>query len=236
MRTAGVINESLVHYMGMRAYVIFTQGCNFRCRYCQNAELVKFLDSSYGNDERIEIIFRDLKSNRNNLDAVVITGGEPTVHKDLADFISKIKALGYLIKLETNGSKPAMLGKLLQLKVVDYIAMDVKAPLKLEAYRELTGEFVTERTISNLKKSVETLKNADIQYELRTTLIKEKHPVEAIRQICEDVAGCKRFCLQHFDAEVVYDRTFNNFSSYSLSELEAIFKNIKPEVEDLIFR
>ncbi|MFC2123746.1 anaerobic ribonucleoside-triphosphate reductase activating protein [Bacteroidota bacterium] len=236
MRTAGIIKNSLIDFAGVRAYVIFTQGCNFRCLYCQNAELAKFFDSSYGEDDRLIIIFKDLKKLRKKLDGVVITGGEPTVHKDLPEFIQRIKEMGYLVKLETNGSNPSMLSQLLDMELLDYIAMDIKAPLKLEDYKELAGQCISKRTIDNIKRSIRLLKKSKIQYEVRTTLIKEKHPIESLREICNSIVGCKRFCLQQFDAEVVFDQKFNNFSAYSLSELEKMLEKIDPQVEEVMIR
>jgi pyruvate formate lyase activating enzyme len=236
MRTAGVIKDSRTDFAGIKAYVIFTQGCNFRCRYCQNLDLAKFFDSSYGDDERLGIIFKDLKKFKRKLDGVVITGGEPTVHKDLPEFVQKIRDMGYLIKLETNGSNPEMLIRLLEMELLDYVAMDIKAPLKLDSYMELAGECISKRTITNIKRSIRVLKKSNVQYEVRTTLIKEKHSIEALREISNSVAGCKRFCLQQFDAEVVFDKKFNNFSPYSLSELEKILEEIDPQVEEIVIR
>jgi pyruvate formate lyase activating enzyme len=237
MRTAGIIRESLTEYTGFKSYVIFTQGCNFRCKYCQNAaDLGKFFDSSYGDDDRLALIFKELKKLRKKLDGVVITGGEPTLHKDLPEFILRIKNMGYSIKLETNGSNPYMLSRLLDEGLLNYIAMDIKAPLKLEEYKDLSGDCITKKTIDNIKKSLRILKNSDIQYEVRTTLIKEKHRIEEFRQICDSIVGCKRFCLQQFDAEVVFDQHYNEFSAYSLSELEKMIEKIDPQVEEIIIR
>ena len=236
MRTAGIIEDSLVDFEGIRSYVIFTQGCNFRCHYCQNAELVRFFDSSYGEDDRLGIILKDLKKLRKKRDGVVITGGEPTVHNDLPEFIGKIKKMGYLIKLETNGSNPSMLTRLLDLELLDYIAMDIKAPLRFDEYMELAGPCISKRTVSNIKQSILILRNSDIQYEVRTTLIKEKHSIEALQEICDSVVGCKRLCLQQFDAEVVFDNKFNSFTPYPLSELEKMLEKIDPQVEEIVIR
>jgi len=236
MRTAGIIKESLVNYNGVKAYVIFTQGCNFLCNYCQNYELAKNFDSSYGDDERLQLIFDDLEKGKGDLEGVVITGGEPTVHKDLPDFIARIRKMGYLIKLETNGSNPQMLTRLLEKGLLDFVAMDIKAPLKLENYVKLAGKGVTKTTIKNIKDSIRLLIGSDILYEVRTTLIKEIHSKEALEQICNSINGCKRFCLQQFNSEVVFNKKFNSFTSYSLSELEKMLDKIDPQVEEIVIR
>jgi len=146
--------------------VIFTQGCNFRCRYCHNPELV--YPHLFSEPVTEEYIFSFLKRRQGTLDGVVISGGEPTLHEDLPSFMAKIKELGYAIKLDTNGSRPDVIQGLLDKKLVDFIAMDLKAPLA--KYSLITGVDTNEEI---LRRSMEMLRTSGIGYEFRTTYDKE---------------------------------------------------------------
>lgn len=135
MQIGGLQKFSLLDYPGKISAVVFTQGCNFRCPYCHNPELVD--PARYQECLPEEEIFSFLETRRGKLEAVTVTGGEPTLQKSLAPFLRRIKDMGFLVKLDTNGSRPDVLEELLRQKLIDYIAMDIKAPL--EKYEAVTG-------------------------------------------------------------------------------------------------
>jgi pyruvate formate lyase activating enzyme len=141
MKIAGFKKQSLIDYSGNISSVVFTQGCNFRCGYCHNPDLV--LPERFGNIYSEEKMFEYLAKYKKMLDAVCITGGEPTIHKDLPSFISRIKELGLKIKLDSNGTNPDMLKYLFENKLVDFIAMDIKHILDFKAYNETVGNWIS---------------------------------------------------------------------------------------------
>jgi len=188
MKIGGLIKTSLVDYPGKVAAVIFTQGCNLRCPYCHNPELVypNMLLEPYDEKE----VFDFLKKRVGALDGVVISGGEPAIHPDLADFMAKIKALGYKIKLDTNGTFPEVLEHLINLKLVDYIAMDLKAPLN--KYDEAAGTAVDNAAIA---RSMAVIAGSGVDYEFRTTYDKTILDEKDIEEIKSHVEH-GRFTLQ----------------------------------------
>jgi len=156
---------SLIDYPGKICAVIFTQGCNFRCPYCHNPELVN--PRFYGECILEEELFQFLEKRQEKLDAIVITGGEPTIQADLTELIDKIKTMNFLVKIDTNGSHPQVLEKLIKEKHIDYIAMDVKAPL--ERYEEITASRINP---FDIEKSMGLIMKSGIDYEFRTTVVK----------------------------------------------------------------
>ena len=167
MRIGGLQKFSFIDYPNKTAAIIFTQGCNFRCEYCHNPELV--YPSMYQVPMQEEQVFAFLESRRNQLDAVVITGGEPTLQSDLIDFIKKVKAMGFLVKLDTNGSNPQVLEEIINQKLVDFIAMDIKATF--DKYNLVCCVPVD---IDNIKKSIDLIKKSGIDFLFRTTYDKSK--------------------------------------------------------------
>jgi pyruvate formate lyase activating enzyme len=162
MRLGGFQPLTLSDYPGHTACVIFSAGCNFRCPYCHNPELV--YPEKYAPLYPREKVFAELETRKEFLEGVVISGGEPTVHQALPDFIAQVKELGFLVKLDTNGTNPVMLEKLLSAGVLDYVAMDIKAPF--EKYGEVA---CVEMDFSCVKKSFELLCGCDVCVEFRTT-------------------------------------------------------------------
>lgn len=178
MIIGGLQRSSLVDYPGHVSAVIFTQGCNFRCPYCHNSQLVdpaRFEPPLDEND-----VFRFLQSRIGRLDAVVVTGGEPLIHSDLPILLARIRALGYLVKLDTNGSFPDQLSAVVSAGLVDFIAMDIKAPF--ERYDELAGVSVD---IWAIRKSIAIIKEVGVGYLFRTTLAKPLLSENDIHQIRE---------------------------------------------------
>ena len=167
MRIGGVQKFSFIDYPGKTAAIIFTQGCNFKCGYCHNPQLV--YPSLFKVSIPEEEIFAFLESRINQLDGVVITGGEPTLQPDLIEFITKVKDMGFLIKLDTNGSNPKVLEQIIKQKLVNFIAMDIKAPF--DKYNSVCCVPVN---IDNIKLSMNLIKKSGINFLFRTTYDKSK--------------------------------------------------------------
>lgn len=166
MKIGGLIKFTLIDFPGRPAAVVFTQGCNFRCRYCHNPELV--YPHLFAEPVAEEEIYSFLKRRQGTLEGVVVSGGEPTLHEDLPQFLTDLKAMGYATKLDTNGTRPEMLRQLLDAKLLDYIAMDIKAPL--EKYSLITGVDFNPEV---LKQSMDLIRQSGLEYEFRTTYDKE---------------------------------------------------------------
>ena len=192
MKLYGMEKYSLVDYDGYVACTVFTGGCNFRCPFCHNAALVTGVAQCAPMDT--QALFDYLAARRGLVDAVCITGGEPTLHPDLPMLVRRIRDAGYRVKLDTNGTNPAMLQGLLQADMLDYVAMDIKnSPAK---YDVTAGVAVDMEAI---RRSVDLLLACHIDYEFRTTLVARYHTVEDIRQIADYIKGAKRYYLQCFD-------------------------------------
>lgn len=166
MKIGGLIKFTLIDFPDRPAAVVFTQGCNFRCRYCHNPELV--YPHLFAEPVAEEEIYSFLKRRQGTLEGVVVSGGEPTLHEDLPQFLTDLKAMGYATKLDTNGTRPEMLRQLLDAKLLDYIAMDIKAPL--EKYSLITGVDFNPEV---LKQSMDLIRQSGLEYEFRTTYDKE---------------------------------------------------------------
>ena len=188
MKIGGFQKFSLIDYPGKISAVIFTQGCNFRCPYCHNPELV--LPELFEKEMLFDEILDFLKLRKEKLDGVVITGGEPTLQRDLAAVIRKIKDLGYSVKLDTNGTNPEILKDLLEAKLLDYVAMDIKAPF--EKYGELAG---VEVGIDKIKQSVRQIMISGIDYEFRTTVVKYLLTDRDVEVLKSDFSNVKRYVL-----------------------------------------
>lgn len=214
---------SLLDYPGQIAAIIFTQGCNFRCHFCYNPMLVlprsgtniKQKDSSLISEDELFVF---LTKRRGKLDAVVITGGEPTIHHDLPEFIAKIKALGYLVKLDTNGTNPEMLQQLLDKKLLDYLAMDVKAPWT--KYAAVVG---VKPDLSKIQKSVKIIMNSGLPYEFRTTVAPDLLKPEDLVALAGELKGVKQWFLQKFESHKdLVDPNFQGAKSYTDKEMKAM--------------
>jgi pyruvate formate lyase activating enzyme len=221
MKIAGLQKFTLVDYPGKVACTVFTLGCNFRCGFCHNPELVNLearpllrglaskLRSRTSKLIPEKTFFGFLKEQKGFLDAVCITGGEPTIQDDLVDFIKKIKEKGLAVKLDTNGSNPKILEEILKEKIVDYVAMDIKAPIN--RYKEISGENIN---TENIKKSVELIKKSGVDYEFRTTVIPGFHGAGDFEQIGEWLSGASKYYLQQFRPEKTLDPAYGALRAY----------------------
>lgn len=192
MKFHGFQKMTVLDYPGHIACTAFTGGCNLRCPFCHNALLVTELDSSATIPE--EEILAFLKKRQGLLDGIAITGGEPLLQPDMPAFIQKVKDLGFLVKLDTNGCYPEVLKQLIENKLVDYVAVDIKN--SIAKYPETVG--VPDFDITPVLETVAYLKTDPVEYEFRTTIVKEFHTEEDIRSIADWIAGNEPYFLQSF--------------------------------------
>lgn len=227
MNIIGMEKSSFIDYPNNICTVIFTGGCNFRCPYCHNSIAVNNTEGKINEEEVISF----LKKRKKFVEALCISGGEPTLQKDLYDFICIVKQEGFHIKLDTNGTNPSLLKRLIDEKLVDYVAMDIKAPLA--KYPLVTQVNVD---IDSIKESINILLENKVDYEFRTTICKELISIDDIKAISEEIKGCKLYALQNFrDGETVLEGK-NKFTSYKTEELNEIEKLVSPLFNKITIR
>lgn len=192
VKIGGFQKLTLLDYPGKVACLVFTKGCNLRCPFCHNASLVTHTQDA--GDVTQEEIFSYLEKRKGLLDGVCITGGEPLLQQGIEEFIESIKALGYSVKLDTNGCFPDKLRELLSKKLLDYVAMDIKN--SKEKYSLTTG--IDNFDISNVEQSLQALKESGVEYELRTTVVNELHTAEDFEKIAEWVGSTPKYFIQNF--------------------------------------
>lgn len=234
MIIGGFQKFTLIDYPEKIAAIVFTTGCNFRCPWCYSSELV--LPEKIKNQPKIneEEIFEFLKTRQDKLDGVVICGGEPTMQADLAEFIKKIKDLGFSVKLDTNGSNPEILEALIKDKLIDYIAMDIKSPLYWkDVPSKALEEAIFQRSIgvnnidiNKIKESVRVIKSSRVSYEFRTTVVPNFHTKEDIIQMAQSIAPADKYYLQNFRPEKTLDPLEMDIYPYPDQFLKDIAKEI----------
>ncbi len=217
MKIAGLQKLSLVDYPGYLSSVIFVQGCNFRCGYCQNPDLVT-LEKNFDCSEKE--IFDYISRRKGLVEGVVITGGEPAIYADLPDIIKRLKDTGVLVKLDTNGSNPAQLEELFLAGLLDYVALDIKT--SLSKYDLVAGP---ENIARIIPESINKIMRSSIPYEFRTTCVPGIVDEKDILRIGNLVKGAKKYCLQQFRSVVTLDENFQSVKPYSKEDLER-FQNI----------
>ncbi len=228
----GVLKTSMNDFPGRISTVVFSRGCNFRCVYCHNPELAAPERHASTEDVSHERLFEWLRLNRTLLDAVVVTGGEPTLHRSLPDFLGRIRKLGFEVKLDTNGTNPLMLEALLKDGLVDYIAMDIKALPDREAYAKVCGVTITEKMLARVLRSLRLLHETQVACEVRTTLLRPFHDESDIAALAGMVGV--PFFLQQFDPE----KTLEPFPGkpFEREEVEKIIAGIEPKAGSLCLR
>ncbi|MDO4304146.1 MAG: anaerobic ribonucleoside-triphosphate reductase activating protein [Bacillota bacterium] len=233
MLIVGLNKTTLLDYPGRVAATVFMGGCNFRCPFCYNRELV--LEPTAGTSYSQEEVLAFLKKRKNILKGVCITGGEPTLQADLPDFIGEIRQLGYLVKLDTNGYKPEVLRRLLDKGYLDYVAMDIKnCP---EKYAVTTGmnEEGNRFDLGKIRESVSMLMDGDVDSEFRTTVVKELHTVEDMVKIGEWIKGCSKYYLQRFtDSGSTICEGYHEPDVETMKEMVQAIEGI-PEMEGKVF-
>ena len=214
MKIGGLLKFSLIDYPGKIAAVIFTQGCNFHCPYCHNSELV--MPERFHDPIPEGKVLGFLEKRFGQVEGVVVTGGEPTVQKDLIEFLQKVKKIGYPIKLDTNGSNPDLLKQILDLKLVDYVAMDIKAPL--EKYDQLTS---LKNCAERISESIRIILGSQLAHEFRTTLSVPIVPEDDLPKMVSLIEGAKKYRLQRFiPRDNILDTELLRKSSEIISEQE----------------
>lgn len=230
MNVCGLNKTTLLDYPEHVAATIFTGGCNFTCPFCHNKDLV--IPSTRTPIYSYETIFSFLKKRKNILGGVCITGGEPTIHPDLIDWIRDIKALGLSVKLDTNGYHPEILSKLYSLELLDYVAMDIKnTPM---SYAQTVGLSPQNFDLKKIEESITLIKNSNVNYEFRSTIVKELHTYESIITMAKWIAPCERYFLQSYRED---EHVINPvFSSYNAKEFSDILELVTPIIPNTKLR
>lgn len=223
----GIQKVSLVDYPGHVATALFTVGCNMRCGYCHNPELV--LPERYASALDLEEVYDFLERRRGQLEAVVISGGEPTMHGDLIELAEYIKELGYKLKLDSNGTHPDMLADMIDRGLADFIAMDIKGPL--EKYSIIAARPIDIRAI---QRSIDLIMNSGISYEFRTTIVKSQLSPEDIDKIGQLINGAERFALQKFVPTKTLNPQLSRQVPYTDEEMEDLRQIMNPYVKTCV--
>ena len=216
MVIGGLQKFSLIDFPGKISAIVFTLGCNLRCRYCHNPELVD--PASYGESLGEREVLQFLRSRTGRLQGLVITGGEPTIHPDLPRFCREVRSLGYKIKLDTNGTSPEALESLIADGLVDYLAVDIKGPPS--AYARLVGGAVgTEAVPNKIQRSVAEVLRSRVPHEFRTTYACWLLSEDELRDIAEMVRGCNKLFVQAFAPTKALDPTVLGMTPPSRDEM-----------------
>lgn len=229
MQIAGLQKTSLLDYPSKIAAVVFTLGCNFRCPYCHNPNLITAVSSDKLFDETA--VFDFLNKRKGMLDAVVVSGGEPTLQKDLAKFFRKLKNMGYLTKLDTNGTNPMLVKDLVNKELVDYIAMDIKAPL--QKYNQTVNRNIHRNEI---EQSIDFIKNCGLDYEFRTTVVKSQLSIKDFESIGSLLKGAHKYYLQKFVSAHTLNPNFKDEKTYSDTDFEKIKLSLLKYIDNVYIR
>ncbi len=236
MLIGGLQKMTLIDYPGKIAATVFTNGCNFRCPFCHNPELVHGSRFTVHGDDRVEKqvdeFFGFLETRKGKLDGVCITGGEPTLQPDLVDFIKRIKELGFAVKLDSNGTRPDVLRELFEKKLVDYVAMDIKA--SPGNYQKVCGAKID---LERIKLSVDLIKNSRVDYEFRTTIVPGLHNEKEFEEVAEWLNGAKRYILQKYqDYGKILDDSLRDKIKGKEIDLNKIKKMFEEKVDEVEIR
>ncbi len=230
MKIGGLQKLTLIDYPGKVAATVFSIGCNFRCPYCHNPELVIPEKIKKHPEIKQEDFFKFLDKRKDLLEGVCITGGEPTIHQDLPEFIGEIKKRGFLVKLDTNGSNYRMLKQLIERKLIDFVAMDVKT--SFAKYEKLkAGDKVPE-----IKKSIELIKNKISEYEFRITIVPGIVDQEDVRKIGKVLAGAKKFVIQQFKPGKTLDPAFEDIQPYPSQDIQKMVNILEADIKNVELR
>lgn len=233
MKIGGFVKNSFVDYPGLISTCIFVVGCNMNCWYCHNKHLLSGKQNLISEKE----IFEFLSERKSFIDAVVVSGGEPTMQGDLKDFLSKIKAMGFKVKLDTNGTNFEVLKDIVEDNLVDYVAMDIKAPI------EKYSDFVcSKNAIKNVQMCISYLINSKIDYEFRTTFSSDLD-VDDIKKICDGIVGAKNYSLQKcrinfFDEKVLDDKMKKKLrlKEHDKYEFDECFNYALDKIENFVIK
>ena len=229
MKIGGLQKVSLIDYPGLICGIVFLQGCNFKCQYCHNPELVdsRLFQSCFKENEVLEF----LNTRKGKLDAISITGGEPTIQEGLASFIKQVKKMGFAVKLDTNGSQPQVIKNLFDEKLLDFIAMDIKAPI--EKYKDIVKAPVKPDSI---KESINLILKAKIPHEFRTTIVESQLEEKDILQIGTLIASANHYVLQKFVSTKTLAKKFLKEKSFSDEKLQIIKNSLEHQITSVTIR
>ena len=229
MLIGGVQELTTLDFPGHLAAVVFAVGCNFRCGYCHNPQFVECQGETLTSIPE-EVFFKFLEKRKGRLEGVCVSGGEPTIQPDIVEFALKIKKAGFLVKLDTNGTKPLVLEKMIAEKAVDYFAMDIKtSPSRygeIVAVKPPRGG-LTATIMDEIKKSKEIIQNSGLPYEFRTTAVKGKHTREVFEEIGEWLKGAEAYFIQNFRNKKTLAEEYKNeegFSEYELAGFKILME------------
>jgi pyruvate formate lyase activating enzyme len=203
MLIGGLQKTTLLDFPGKVAAIVFTKGCNYRCGYCHNPELISFEQKAFMPESEI---FEFLKKRRSMLDGLAITGGEPLLQPDLKDFIKRVRELGLAVKLDTNGSSPIKLKKLIDEGLLEYVAMDYKYPA--EKYEQIIGVKIDGNII---RQTRDIIMNSGVDYEFRVTIVEDLFSDDILKELSDELKGAKKVALQKFRPDVVYNKDFKKY-------------------------
>ena len=226
MKISGLQKLTLLDYPGKMACTVFTHGCNFRCGFCHNALLVTEENSDIISEDEF---FTFLKKRQGILEGVCISGGEPTLQTDLREFITKVRSLGYAVKLDTNGTNPRLLKSLIEENLLDYVAMDIKhSPDKYDIICSCQVD------MDAIRDSVSIIIDSGIDHEFRTTTVREYHTAEDFDAIAQWIQGDSKYFLQHFEdsGNLIGD----NLSAFSKEEMNAFADRIREKLPNVALR
>lgn len=230
VRICGFARTSLLDWDGRVTAVIYLPGCNMRCPFCHNRELV-LAPESY-EEVPFDFVAAYVKDNLEFLDGIVVTGGEPTIHRDLPELIVRVRELGVKVKLDTNGTNPEMLQDLIRSGLVDYVAMDIKAPLD-EGYGELAG---VEVRLDRIERSIEIIMSSGIDYEFRTTVVPILLKDADVERIAAYIGTARKYALQHFVPRDTIDPNLSVIDPLPEERMRAIAERCKPYVRKVVVR
>jgi pyruvate formate lyase activating enzyme len=225
-----------VDWDGKLSSVIFLPRCDFRCPFCHNYALV--LHPEKEKTIPFERVEEYLEKQKIWLDGVCVTGGEPTLHRDLPEFCSRLKALDVQVKIDTNGANPTIMKELIEKGLIDYVAMDIKAPLTMQKYSKAIG-VDAKNFLGKVKESVKMFLSSGIDYEFRTTVVPTLHTEKDIEEIARDIRGCKKYVLQKFDITLgkkTLDPAFTELKPFTDEEMKAFFAAAQKYVPNVMIR
>ena len=229
MLVSGLQKLTLLDYPGKVACTVFTGGCNFRCPFCHNSSLV--LPEQIAHDSSVDEVLRFLKKRVGVLDGVAVTGGEPLIHADMADFLREVKAMGYMVKLDSNGSFPDRLIALVQAGLVDRVAMDIKNSPAL--YAKTAG--LEKLDMEAITRSKDFLLEGTVDYEFRTTVVKGLHTAESLMEAARFIKGAKEYYLQQYkDSGAVL--AAESLGAFDADEMHALADAVRPIVPTVAVR
>ncbi len=227
MIIGGIEKFSLVDYPGKAAAALFTIGCNMRCGYCHNPELV--LPERFAPEIPLDFILDFLARRVGLLEGVVISGGEPTMHDDLPEFAMAIKKMGFLVKLDSNGTHPNMMRRMIEMGSIDFIAMDIKATF--ERYSEAIARPIDTEA---LKESIKLIMTCGLDYEFRTTVVKQLISIDDFDEIGRMIKGAKRYAFQKFRPSKTLNPQFARLSTYDNDDIAIIKKKMEKYVKKVV--